>query len=331
MFDKFRFPFRTQLAVEFGHLTDFSAAKMVRHVLSACIFVISTAMPLMKSSVSGRKTESFSLDVSRSGQTPFELISHQEEDIPLEDEGGGESTGFMVKCNNKTMEAPRGGYLLQRNGKSIFVCATAKAASSTIAIFIQSLVEGKHHSSPSDARKWIDRYELSTINRQGRIQELCDVDFSLAVIRNPFDRVRSAFEDKVNRVTHVPGKHQATFADFLDALKQVPVSSMNGHWKPISIHCKTGDSGYPYTKLYRVEDSLEASMLDAFKTLGYSEQAIKQFLTGSGEVNANTEDSHDLQARLEFYREQRSDARKIVHDLYYDDMKIGNYSFGVYP
>jgi hypothetical protein len=260
----------------------------------------------------------------KSGLDPVPFFA----DNPTPDSRGME---LDVQCGDRTLVLPYSGTVMTRNGKTVMLCASEKAASTTIRRFINTLFDGENYSL-SEEPYFVERHSVVSLLQAGRESDLCSIDFSLAVVRNPFDRLMSGYLDKVNIVTKIPGKEWASFGNFVDAIAQVKPENLNVHWMPIATHCvATGPNAYAYTKFYRMEDSLSSALVDAFSKLGFSSATVKNTLEQSGVGNPNTDSSHDLKQRTDFYLQQRVGLKDVIHGLYEVDLELGNYSFDVYP
>eukprot|EP00927_Polykrikos_kofoidii_P055688 TRINITY_DN498_c0_g2_i3.p1 TRINITY_DN498_c0_g2~~TRINITY_DN498_c0_g2_i3.p1 ORF type:complete len:306 (+),score=24.94 TRINITY_DN498_c0_g2_i3:74-991(+) len=236
-----------------------------------------------------------------------------------------------VQCGNRTVVLPYSATVMTGSGKTVMLCASPKAASSSIRLFINTLFDGENFSQ-SQEPYYVERHAVASLVEAGRESELCNIDFSLAVVRNPFDRLMSGYLDKVNRVTVVPDKPNATFADFVDAIAPVQSENLNAHWMPIATHClASGPNAYSYTKYYRMEDSLGTALVDAFSRLGFSEATVLDTWAKTGVINPNRKSSHDLQQRTDFYSEQRPGLKEVIHDMYAVDVALGNYTADLYP
>jgi hypothetical protein len=292
--------------------------------LLAAVAVLPTAwgLSMMASQEKGGTVAADDDLVSRSGEVPFLA------DYPSPDSRGME---LDVHCGNRTLVLPYSGTVMTGFGKTIMVCESEKAASSSIRRFVNTFFDGENFSL-SQGPYYSERNSVVSLLNAGRESELCNIDFSLAVVRNPYDRLMSGYLDKINRVTEVPGKPNATFGEFVDAIALLKPENLNVHWMPIATHCvATGPNAYSYTKFYRMEDSLDAALVDAFSRLGFSEATVLKTLAQTGVANPNVQSSHDLQQRTDFYGAQRVGLKEVIHDLYAVDEALGNYTFDRYP
>eukprot|EP00927_Polykrikos_kofoidii_P062794 TRINITY_DN575_c0_g1_i4.p1 TRINITY_DN575_c0_g1~~TRINITY_DN575_c0_g1_i4.p1 ORF type:complete len:314 (+),score=49.43 TRINITY_DN575_c0_g1_i4:55-996(+) len=236
-----------------------------------------------------------------------------------------EANVVHVACRDgKQVTVPRSTILLENDGKKALWCPNAKVGTSTVFSLIAELLGGGFVSN-GDARGAGQQTTTQNLFDSGREQALCDVDFSFTFLRNPWDRVRSAYLDKVNRVVFVPNKEHATFGDFLHAIDGSVPTAMNAHWMPISTRCATaGPNQFTYSKLYKLEDHFEASIVEAFTYIGIPAERSYEALDKVGRQNPGDSD-HSLAARLDAYKSE--DLRRIVFETYRDDIEVGKYRF----
>lgn len=245
------------------------------------------------------------------------------------DASPSENAGIVIiSCpSGKTISLPRDGILLERGQNKILWCPNAKVATSTVFSTFAYLV-GEYTAS-NDAREDGRQTTIHKLVQSGREKELCDgTPFSFTVLRNPWDRVRSAYLDKINRVIFVPNKPNATFEQFLNAIyKQDPVS-MNAHWQPISQRCVTaGPNRFSYSKLYKLEEHFEESLAEAFSHLGIPQSRTRAAMGKIGRQNVGRSDITTRDSRWKSYRSPR--AREIIEEIYHDDIEVGGYEFRV--
>jgi hypothetical protein len=248
--------------------------------------------------------------------------------MPFENAHKGESgTGAVnISCpSGKIVAVPTSSVLLEHAGKKALWCPNAKVGTSTIYSVMASILS-KGEVSNGDARSLGQQTSVNSLLATGRERALCSVDFSFTFQRNPWDRVRSAFLDKINRVAFVPHKKHATFADFLYAIRRTDPRAMNAHWMPVSTRCLTaGPLEYKYSRLYKIEEHFEDSIVEAFSHIGISEAQSRRALNEVGQRNAGSSD-HSIDARLKAYHSKT--LADMVHEIYQDDIKVGHYHFG---
>jgi hypothetical protein len=231
-----------------------------------------------------------------------------------------------VSCpSGKTIRLPRDGILLENGQKRILWCPNAKVGTSTIFNTFANLVR-ERSASYNNARVDGQQTSIHKIVESGHEQKLCDaIPFSFTVVRNPWDRVRSAYLDKINRVIFVPNHKHATFDQFLDAISKADPVHMNAHWKPVSERCVTaGPNRFSYSKVYKMEEHFEDSIAEAFTHLGIPKGRTRATMEQIGRRNVGKED-HTIEARLNAYN--NPDARRIIEEVYHDDIEVGGYEF----
>jgi hypothetical protein len=230
-----------------------------------------------------------------------------------------------ISCpRGKTVSVPHSGVVLEHKGYTALWCPNAKIGTSTIFAVIAKIF-GTGTDSDLDARSAGKQSSVSSLVAKGKEQALCNVHFSFTFQRNPWDRVRSAFLDKVNRVVFVPNKRNATFSDFLFAVGRSHPGSMNAHWMPVSTRCLTaGPEKYTYNKLYKIEEHFEESIVEALHRIHIDPHRTRQALKEVGRQNVGGSD-HSIDARLNAYKD--GTLRDIIQEIYRDDIQVGNYHF----
>jgi hypothetical protein len=250
--------------------------------------------------------------------------------MPFENNVHPSETNRLVSIacpSGKTITLPSGGILLERGQKRILWCPNAKIATSTIFSTFAYLA-GYNAASNGEARADGRQTSIKNIVQSGQGKKLCDaIPFSFTVMRNPWDRVRSAYLDKVNRVVFVPGHEKATFHQFLHAISKSNPSSMNAHWQPVSERCATaGPDRFHYTKMYKLEHHFENSLVEAFAHLGIPKKHIREAIEKVGQQNVGESD-HTIKSRLKAYPSDNT--RKIIREIYHDDIEVGGYEFSI--
>jgi hypothetical protein len=235
------------------------------------------------------------------------------------------TSAVLISCpHGKTVVVPQSGVLLEHKGYKALWCPNAKVGTSTVFSVIAKIF-GKGTGSNRDARSAGEQLSVKSLIAKGKEQALCSVDFSFTFQRNPWDRVRSAFFDKVNRVVFVPNKRNATFSDFLLAVRGSRSQSMNAHWMPVSTRCLTaGPDKYMYTNLYKIEEHFEESIVEALHRIHIDPHRTRQALKEVGRQNVGGSD-HSIDARLNAYKD--GTLRDIIQEIYRDDIQVGNYHF----
>jgi hypothetical protein len=240
-----------------------------------------------------------------------------------------ETNGVMnISCpSGKTVLLPHDGILLEYGQRRILWCPNAKVGTSTIFNTFANLVR-ERSASYTDARADSQQAKISKLVHSGHERKLCDgIPFSFTVTRNPWDRVRSAYLDKVNRVVFVPDHGNATFQQFLHAISKENPVSMNAHWQPVSQRCLTaGPNRFSYSKVYKIEKNFEESIAEAFAHLDIPKVRTRAMMEKLGRQNVGKED-HTIEARVKAYKDP--DARKIIEEIYHDDIEVSGYKFNL--
>jgi len=231
-----------------------------------------------------------------------------------------------IDCpSGKTVTFPQEGILFERGQKRILWCPNAKVGTSTIFSTFDYLV-GERSAKPGEARSDGQQTSIGRLVQDGHIKKLCSaIPFSFTVIRNPWDRVRSAYLDKINRVIFVPGHQDASFNQFVNAISKTDPSAMNAHWMPVSHRCvTTGPNRFHYSKVYKLEEHFEESLEEVFTHLDIAKWRTRAAIEEIGRKNVGKSD-HTIDSRLEAYA--NTDARKVIPQIYHDDIAFGGYEF----
>lgn len=214
------------------------------------------------------------------------------------------------------------------NGKMAAWCPNAKIGTSTMCATISNIILGKKieaYENLDGGHGWFYKHVKSVKDYvlDGKEQELCSMEMSFTFIRNPWERLISAFLEKVaTRVILVPGFHNATFSQLIHALKDINPNQMNGHFMPVSARCLTGVADY--TKVYKIEHDFEQSIAEAFNSLGVSRHHTLDVLKKVGARNQNSQHHRGLSDRREMYKNEA--LVDIVARLYADDIAFGRYA-----
>jgi hypothetical protein len=231
-----------------------------------------------------------------------------------------------IACpSGKTIMLPGNGILLERGEKRILWCPNAKAGTSSVFRTFAYLA-GEQAVTNGEARADGRQTSIRNIIQSGHEKKLCDrIPFSFIVMRNPWDRIRSAYLDKVNRVVFVPGHRHASFHQFLHAISKSSPAAMNAHWQPASHRCVTaGPNRFNYTKMYKLEEHFEESLAEAFAHLGITKRRTREAIKKLGRQNVGESD-HTIESRLTAYKDP--DTMKIMQEIYHDDIEGGGYEF----
>jgi hypothetical protein len=292
----------------------------------ACALIASSVVMLFRGGMA-LSTVPVDHESTNTSQYFYDMLEEQGYLPFTTDANPSENSGIVnISCHSgETIMLPRDGVLLEHGHKRILWCPNAKVGTSTIFSTFAYLV-GKHGRSNSEAREHGQQTAIHKIVQSGHEQKLCDaIPFSFTVIRNPWDRVRSAYLDKINRVIFVPHQKKATFEQFLRAISKVDPLSMNAHWRPISLRCVTaGPNRFSYSKVYKMEKHFDESIAEAFVHLGIPKERTRAAMKKLGQQNVGEAD-HTIEARMKAYKNSHS--RKIIQDIYHDDIEVGGYEF----
>jgi len=293
-----------------------------------CALVASSVVMLFRGGVALSSVPAADVSTNASQDYYVDMFANKNELMPFtNDVQSSETSGIVrISCpSGKTIVLPHGGILLEHGQKRILWCPNAKVGTSTIFNTFSYLVR-EHVALNRNARADGQHSSIHKIVQSGHEQKLCDaIPFSFTVMRNPWDRVRSAYLDKINRVAFVPNHRHATFQQFLQAVSKVDPASMNAHWQPVSQRCVTaGPNRFSYSKLYKIEEHFEESIAEAFAHLGIPKVRTRAAMDTVGRRNVGQAD-HTIEARVKVYEDP--DARKIIEEIYHDDIEVGGYEF----
>ncbi len=163
--------------------------------------------------------------------------------------------------------------------------------------------------------------------------------FSFAIIRNPFDRLISAFTTYIS----VPDKATAVYRAWIRELHQLgerdPISfshfvrwvvqqepaAMHRPWQPFSETCRFGHVKYSF--IGRVE-RLSEDFAHIMEELGLDERDRKQF-DHFYRKSRPSDPPLDRQLRLMhyYYGDDDHDLVDLVRQRYREDIEFGNYEF----
>mmetsp|Transcript_67657 Transcript_67657/g.147352 ORF Transcript_67657/g.147352 Transcript_67657/m.147352 type:complete len:310 (+) Transcript_67657:84-1013(+) len=163
--------------------------------------------------------------------------------------------------------------------------------------------------------------------RRNHSQELCNAH-TFTFIRNPWDRVRSAYTGKIETgKISVSNRTNMTFAEFVRFIGTQDPKEMNYHWRPVSQTCiTTGWNRTFYDRVYKLEHGLNEQLGAAMQEIGWPLQEVEA-------ANQKTDPSVD-ERRENFTSptdlEYPMELADIVRRVYADDIRFGHYSFVSY-
>lgn len=193
-------------------------------------------------------------------------------------------------------------------------------------------------------------YPLSLPKTMPSAVRLCDRRryVSFTFVRNPWDRLASAYLSKIDRGSRVHdrqavavqgriralfglrrGQH-ISFGQFVRWVVRQNTSNMNQHWKPHSERCDTLYTPYEFIGRY---ETMQEDILHVLGMLGWSPSLIPATHWSSLERSrlARVNESQKL---LQLYRDDTSGGRlqlvELVAQKYHDDIVPFGYSFPGY-
>ena len=196
-------------------------------------------------------------------------------------------------------------------------------------------------SACPDRASYSGVYPLSLPRNVPDRAKLCDRRrfISFTFVRNPWDRMASAFLSKIDRGANVrdrqaqnlqsqirsffglPVGHRIGFGQFVRWVVQQNASEMNPHWKPHSERCDTHHMPYEFVGRY---ETIQEDLLHILALLGWSPSLIPatyySSLTAAGLSRAN-----ESQRLLKLY--DSPELVDLVGHKYRDDIRIGGYRF----
>ena len=164
---------------------------------------------------------------------------------------------------------------------------------------------------------------------------------SFTHVRNPWDRIRSTYEDRIatarTRLRHSDDPDKiVNFAEFLSYVEQYPRG--DAHWVSFSQRCSTSPDSdgrvFKYDHVIRFEDGLQEGLQTVFEDANLTLPELKSLYRNATK--------HTLQDRIEYYRASAATATTAtknvsVEDLiaavgriYKDDIRQFGYSFYKY-
>jgi len=166
---------------------------------------------------------------------------------------------------------------------------------------------------------------------------------SFVVVRNPWDRLRSAYVDKISRGKQMPKHMQAdkmnrivTFTEFVAYVEEYP--DENIHWQPVSSRCLTipsvdGKTMFRYDHIIKIEEGLSEQLFNVFGMAGIS----SSIFTGNYSIlhqNVKSNVTGIPNELITFYLNAANDTNSSVSNLiervrriYQDDIEQFGYSF----
>ena len=213
----------------------------------------------------------------------------------------------------------------------ILWCPNAKAGTTTIYHALRSLIQERcYYNCPDSAWRQFGRTDILRNHIMGQTA------LSFSVIRNPWDRIRSAYENKITSGSiQRHGVH--SFVNFVRHIHRYRnnITMMDNHWEPYNRRCYTSPSDhnkqyFEYTHIFRMEDNFMKDIHALFTEAGNPLEATQN-------LNVARNVSHSLGARIDYYQRAAREANvslgylsRMVFQTFQKDIEAWNYSFGVY-
>lgn len=232
-------------------------------------------------------------------------------------------------------------------------CPNAKVGTTTMYEILRRKLLPHLHSMPRcfpsacpDRVAYTGTYPLMLPRSVPMRHELCNRRkfVSFTFVRNPWDRLASAFFSKIDRGTKVRdrqaqnlqsqirsyfGMHSTQkihFEKFVRWVVQQNASEMNPHWKPHSERCDTRNMPYEFVGRY---ETMQEDLLHIITMLGWSPSLIPA-THWSSLVAAGLSRTNESQRLLKLYNSR--ELVQMVAQKYRDDIRIGGYQFpGMVP
>jgi hypothetical protein len=204
---------------------------------------------------------------------------------------------------------------------------------------------------PMRRSKWTKRWgeypfevveeQLGSRRRRAKAGPAALPGFSFAIIRNPFDRLVSAYinyidvPDKatavyrawIRELHNLGDKDPISFSHFVRWVTQQEPAVMHRPWQPYTETCKFGSVQYSF--IGRVEN-LSEDMARIMQTLGMGERERK-LLEHIFEKSRPPDPPSDRQLRLlhYYYSDDDHDLVAMVRKRYQADIELGRYEFNL--
>ncbi len=231
---------------------------------------------------------------------------------------------------------PRGSNLLVDDTNKVLYCFLPKVACSTFkALMISSAsnmtideVMSKVNSDRTylhDAKKTPKLRRLSDYSTAERIWRL-GTYFKFMVVRHPFDRLLSAWRDKIERrkITTVTEDHVSRFRRFAESVAVGRKHVMADHWNPMTFRCDPCRVQYDViVKLESVDRDMPA-IVSRLNIPGLHPDSLPVI-----NVKSCMTPMEKLSMLHKFYSRLDEPVIKRLVDIYRDDLRLFGYSWDV--
>jgi hypothetical protein len=219
------------------------------------------------------------------------------------------------------------------NKNKLLIRLNYKCASSNILKWFRASIKGYQHTDLI-LSGIINKKYISSPKKIG--SSIYNGYNKVVIVRNPFNRVVSAFLDKGfnnnGPLSNLCKRHgttinDLTFRKFMLILKYEDPKKMNGHWKPLMCDLKLSQ----YHKIIKME-FIGNHLNTLARKYGYKKFGIKPKKTGFVNVNLVDIPIKELQKlppkEVKYYINYYDDETiKIVNSVYAADLKGLNYSY----
>ena len=163
---------------------------------------------------------------------------------------------------------------------------------------------------------------------------------SFLIIRNPWDRLRSTYVDRILVKKMVPTKlrkklHPISFVEFVEHIEKYPTADI--HWMPHSDRCLSvakdlGGKIFHYNHLVKIEDGLFEQVKKIFGWYGlpFPEDAAPKNVNNETRRKAHNKDEEMREFYLEAATQKNVSMEALVEKvgkIYHLDVGLGRYTF----
>mmetsp|Transcript_49883 Transcript_49883/g.108454 ORF Transcript_49883/g.108454 Transcript_49883/m.108454 type:complete len:329 (+) Transcript_49883:58-1044(+) len=165
--------------------------------------------------------------------------------------------------------------------------------------------------------------------KHGKGHELCDA-FTFTFVRNPWDRLRSAYLEKIASGKFELAGKEPSFSEFVRFVASQEPNTMNMHWRPVATTCLTaGDDEKVarYNKIYRLEDGLNNQLFEALSHTNLNYPKVEEAFMSRPPSILDRVGNYTTGDGLH----EKSELVRLVTKTFARDIKMGGYNFRDYP